>query len=228
VFGLQAMGLSGKKDPYTSMEEIAAHYIAEIIDQNPSGPYALAGYSFGGVIAYEMTRQLESMGKKVIMLAMLDSYAENADYFYPKSRKLAIKLQRQFPKFLYITKSLFKNPYSTLKYQAEYVERRVGEFLKSFEKQEISLSDKINAAYETAYKTYKMVKYDGLIDVFRVKTRLYYLPDRIYMGWLPFAKKGVEIHEIEGDHKTFLTPPRDKEFAKVLQKVLDERASQYS
>jgi thioesterase domain-containing protein len=210
------------------MEEIAAHYISEIIDQNPSGPYALAGYSFGGVIAFEMTRQLESMGKKVIMLAMLDSYAENADYFLPKTKKLAIKLQRQFPKFLYITKSLFSNLYGTLKYQAEYVDRRINEFLKTFKKQEISITDKINSAYEIAYKNYKMVKCDGLVDVFRVKTRLYYLPDRVYMGWLPFAKKGVEIHEIEGDHKTFLTPPRDKEFAKVLQKLLDERVAKES
>jgi thioesterase domain-containing protein len=225
------MGFSGKKNPYTSMEEIAAHYIAEILDNNPNGPYALAGYSFGGVIAFEMTRQLESMGKTVIMLGLLDSYAENADYFYPKTIKWAKKISRQFPKMWFITKSFFQNPKRTITYQLEYIERRRNEFAAklglSKNNNTDEISQKINAAYETAYRNYKMQKYNGQLDVFRVKTRLYYLADREFLGWLPFAKKGVKVHEINGDHKTFLMPPRDKAFAQTLQDVLDERAKEF-
>ena len=57
VYGLQARGLNGIDEPLDVMEDIAANYISEIIAQNPTGPYALAGYSLGGTIAYEMARQ---------------------------------------------------------------------------------------------------------------------------------------------------------------------------
>ncbi|HAL82003.1 MAG TPA: hypothetical protein DCO83_07035 [Mucilaginibacter sp.] len=41
------------------------------MEQNPDGPYALSGYSFGGIIAFEMARQLEALGKEVKMLATI-------------------------------------------------------------------------------------------------------------------------------------------------------------
>lgn len=47
----------------------------------------------------------------------------------------------------------------------------------------------------------------------------------IYLGWNQFAQKGVNVYEITGDHKTFLYPPHDKEFARILQQALDERTS---
>ena len=66
------------------IEDIAAHYIASIMQQNPDGPYALAGYSFGGIIAFEMARQLQDMGKEVKMLAMFDTYAYRSPHFDPR------------------------------------------------------------------------------------------------------------------------------------------------
>src|SRR5690606_25239110 len=63
VYGLQPKGLDGKEEPLTSVEAIAAHFINEIIAHNPNGPYRLAGYSFGGIIAYEMAQQLRALGK---------------------------------------------------------------------------------------------------------------------------------------------------------------------
>ena len=51
VFGLQARGLNGVDEPFDNMEDIASYYISEILEQNPLGPYNLAGYSFGGIVA---------------------------------------------------------------------------------------------------------------------------------------------------------------------------------
>ena len=64
LFALQARGLDGMAQPLNRMEKIAAFYIQEILQQNPEGPYALAGYSFGGLIAFEMAKQLREMGKR--------------------------------------------------------------------------------------------------------------------------------------------------------------------
>jgi thioesterase domain-containing protein len=83
VYGLQAKGLNGIDEPLTEIKDIAAHYISAIQAQNPDGPYALAGYSFGGIIAFEMARQLEAQRKKVKMLAMFDTYAYRSPFFDP-------------------------------------------------------------------------------------------------------------------------------------------------
>src|SRR5690606_4282885 len=47
IYGLQARGLNGEEEPFTSIPEMAAHYISEILSQNPTGPYALSGFSLG-------------------------------------------------------------------------------------------------------------------------------------------------------------------------------------
>ena len=87
VYGLQAKGLNGVDEPLTKIEDIAAHYISAIIQQNPNGPYALAGYSFGGIIAFEMAKQLEAAGKVVKLLAMFDTYAYRSPFMIPCFRK---------------------------------------------------------------------------------------------------------------------------------------------
>src|SRR5690606_26116239 len=65
LYGLQAYGLNGKDEPLTSIEAIAAQYLSEILHQNPDGPFALAGYSLGGLIAFEMAQQLKRQGKEI-------------------------------------------------------------------------------------------------------------------------------------------------------------------
>lgn len=230
VFCLQAMGLNGKNQPHSRMEDIAAHYVTEILAANPEGPYALGGYSFGGVIAYEMTRQLESMGKTVTCLALLDTYAENADYFKPKVTQLRKKILRQFPKAAFIAKSFFSNPLDTVKYQYIFFKRRLDMLYKKWTDYRPSgpnaYIEIIAATYESAFRNYGMVPFQGKLDLFKVRTRVYYLPDASTLGWTPFAQKGVDVHDVEGDHKTFLTVPRNIAFAKKLQEVLDTRAKE--
>jgi len=228
VYALQAKGLNVHDDAPDRMEDIAAYYVSEIIKQNPEGPYALAGYSLGGIIAFEMARQLKALGKEIKMLAMFDTYADNSNYFNPFLLNVTKKFRRQFPKMLFIIRSFFRQPWQTFLYQAEFVN---GKFRKLFGvklKNEVegpSYDEKLAAKYEYAYVNYKMTPYDGVIDLFKVKTRLYYLDDMIYLGWNQFAQKGVNVYEITGDHKTFLYPPHDKEFARILQQALDERTS---
>jgi thioesterase domain-containing protein/acyl carrier protein len=74
VFGLQSLGLDGATTPLTSVEEMAAAYVEEVVRQQPAGPYFLAGYCMGGKIAYEMARLLAIQGRGVGWVALLDSY----------------------------------------------------------------------------------------------------------------------------------------------------------
>ncbi len=73
VFGVQARGLIGEDPPHEDVQTAAADYIAEIRVLQPEGPYLLAGYSGGGITAYEMAQQLKSAGQEVAVLALIDT-----------------------------------------------------------------------------------------------------------------------------------------------------------
>jgi thioesterase domain-containing protein/acyl carrier protein len=72
-YGLQARGLDGKETPFTSVPEMARHYIAEIRTVRPHGPYVVLGICTGGLIAYEMAQQLREQGEDVT-LAVMDTW----------------------------------------------------------------------------------------------------------------------------------------------------------
>ena len=75
IHGIFAPGLNGGELPPASMEALARLYVEQVREEQPHGPYLLAGWSLGGVVAYEMARQLEALGEQVGLLALIDSYA---------------------------------------------------------------------------------------------------------------------------------------------------------
>lgn len=77
-YGLQAVGLDGTTPPLRSVEAMASRYVEEIRTVQPSGPYHLCGFSFGGLVAFEMAQHLRANGESVALLALLDT--EFPDY----------------------------------------------------------------------------------------------------------------------------------------------------
>ncbi|MER5885313.1 amino acid adenylation domain-containing protein [Streptomyces sp. NPDC001941] len=77
LYGLQAQGIGpatqGEPLP-TTLEELAAHYVARVREVQPAGPYRLLGWSTGGIIAHAMAAHLEEAGQQVELLAVLDAY----------------------------------------------------------------------------------------------------------------------------------------------------------
>jgi amino acid adenylation domain-containing protein len=84
VYGLQAQGINGTQEPYSHIEDMAAHYIREIRDLEPHGPYYLVGDTLGGLIAFEIARQLERQGEDVALLAMFDTFCPLPLSFGPR------------------------------------------------------------------------------------------------------------------------------------------------
>jgi acyl carrier protein len=74
-YGLQPLGLDGKTTPLNRIEAIATYYINAIQAIQPHGPYFLGGWSFGGLVAFEMAQQLTQSGQEVALLAILDTPA---------------------------------------------------------------------------------------------------------------------------------------------------------
>jgi amino acid adenylation domain-containing protein/non-ribosomal peptide synthase protein (TIGR01720 family) len=78
-YGLQDVYSSEANDSESvrevAIEEMATYYIDSLRDIQPEGPYLLGGWSFGGVVAYEMARQLMERGEEVPLLILLDTVA---------------------------------------------------------------------------------------------------------------------------------------------------------
>jgi len=74
IYGLQAKGSDGLEEPLDRIEDMAEFCLRAIKELQPRGPYALIGYSLGGLVALEMAQRLSSRGDRVALLAMLDAY----------------------------------------------------------------------------------------------------------------------------------------------------------
>jgi len=231
LYGLQAIGLNGKDEsPYT-IEDIAAQYVNEIITQNPNGPYALAGYSLGGIVAYEMAQQFKNRGKKIAALIMFDTYAARSPQKRSPLWRMASLMRTEMGKRWFDLELLFTNPRllkrlkkdsflnkaSRIKSKLHIKEEIQPEILKNI--------DRIKDIHVSAANNYKLQPYDGEIHLFRAKIRTSYERDFKYFGWKPFVKK-VNVIEMEGEHTTMFEPPHEQQFVEILQKILSSANAQ--
>ncbi|WP_051908584.1 GNAT family N-acetyltransferase [Candidatus Odyssella acanthamoebae] len=72
-YGIQAKGWNTEQSPLRGIQTMAAYYAHIIQSIQPEGPYDLGGYSLGGIIAYEVARQLQEFGQTVSSIVMVDS-----------------------------------------------------------------------------------------------------------------------------------------------------------
>jgi amino acid adenylation domain-containing protein len=78
LYGLQSRQGNKALARHARLEEMASEYVETIKTFQPAGPYRLGGWSMGGVIAFEMARQMQNQGQEVALLALVDSYAPSA------------------------------------------------------------------------------------------------------------------------------------------------------
>ncbi len=71
-YGLQSRGLYGGATPLTSVEEMATHYLREMQEVWPEGPWYLGGYCFGSIVAFELAQRLVAQGEEVKLLAVFN------------------------------------------------------------------------------------------------------------------------------------------------------------
>jgi acetoacetyl-CoA synthetase len=95
IYGIEAFGLDGSADPFESVSKMAQFHVRSIRGIQPSGPYLLAGFSFGGLVAFEMAKILSREGETVAFLGLLDSFPHTR--FWPVRARIAS--WRQLAKF---------------------------------------------------------------------------------------------------------------------------------
>jgi amino acid adenylation domain-containing protein len=201
-YGLQPPGQDAGWRAPRSVEELATHFVAEVRKTRPHGPYFLGGSSYGGVVAFEMARQLTSAGEQVAFLGLLDSYAPK----YPRFRRDA---PLQFRVYRRWANALPQKP-----------ERRTLEmgwqmlniwharfFIRLRHLRGRALTQKagyfhfLDAALRSK-RRYRLSPYAGKITLFRFEEQpspILYQQDPL-LGWSGIAQGGIEIVDLPGGH----------------------------
>jgi aspartate racemase len=230
VYGLQSRGLDGKLPPVTRIEDMAAHYIREIRSIQPTGPYALGGMSFGGVVAYEMARQLAADGEKVALLALLDSYALGHSELIPITERYRREMGVWTRRVKMYWRNLFHAPpggraryvRSKLKTLRRRLQSRVWQIVyKVLSKSGRTLAPALLSVKEAnfmAAKDYVTKPYSGRVTLFVASEQPIEGDPRDV--WSHLALGGVEVYQIPGDHVTLLEEPNVQVLSERLQACL--------
>jgi acetoacetyl-CoA synthetase len=96
VYGYRALGLNDGERPLATVEAMAAGYIEALRAVEPSGPYVVAGYCGGGIVAFEMARQLTAAGEEVLGTAVIDPPYRRAFVPWLYQRRPVGRLEARF------------------------------------------------------------------------------------------------------------------------------------
>jgi amino acid adenylation domain-containing protein len=205
LYGIQAPDPGALPEPRT-IEAMATLYIEALREVQPEGPYRLAGWSLGGVVAYEMARQLEARGSEVALLAMID--------VSPPRRKLEEPdPQLELAWFVHDLRGLaglagsgpLDLPADTLDalLEMEEVRAMLPPEIGPSQLRELFALFRANLR---ALTTYRPCPYGGLLTLVRAAETAAALPADTDQAWSALAAGGAEIHLLPGDHYVLLTP----------------------
>ncbi len=222
-YGLQARGLEDGQDPHTRIEDMAAYYIQAMRTVQPKGPYLLGGWSMGGVVAFEMAQQLHAQGELVALLAMFDGRIPTPGVIFPEQDLEAISLvERYFGISFGPMESLTELPedhqLAFILEQAK-ISGLVPAELDAFQARRFVALLRSDLR---ATQNYQLHVYAGRITFFKANETLENPSSDPTMGWGDWARGGVEVHIVPGNHANMIYEPHVEVLARKLTECLHE------
>ncbi len=185
---------------------LAARYIDMLLSDVPRGPYALGGYSFGGLIAYEMAQLLRARGEQVALVALFDCIMSRARPRLTVGERVSAHVGR-----------LRRSPARFVSHVVEHARERMGLATRpppdtsEDHDHHYAIVMRATAAYEAIAKPY-----DGPVAIWRAdggsqEARL--APD---LGWSGLVPKDTPVHTISAEHVTVLRSPNAELIAREI------------
>lgn len=230
-YGLQSRGLDDQQAPHSSIEEMAAHYLKEIRELQPSGPYFVGGRSFGGIVAYEMACRLRAQDQEVALLALLDSYPVGHQKLSPEAGTLRSKTARALQRIkIHVSNLRGLTLHQKLVYLAgksQYAPVRIKSkawrtIYRSFKKLGRDVPFALRDVEEfnwLAAREFVPRLYDGRVTLFWASSDLRAKFDQIE-GWQTLARGGMTLHAIPGTHLDIIKEPHVAELGRILKECL--------
>ena len=226
VYGLQARGLTGDTAPHTTVEAAAQDYIAEMRMVQPDGPYLLAGYSGGGITAYEMAQQLRQSGEEVGMVVMLDTpLPVRPSLSRPDKAMIKLaELRRKGPGYVV---EWARNRWDWEK------QKRGAQPIGPANPEAAFNNEKIEMAFRSAVEVYDVTPWNGPLTLFRPPldrhwsvtggqwvsaAKEYVFADN---DWTQYAPQ-IEVIEVPGDHDSMVLAPNVTVLADEIRHLIAE------
>ncbi len=220
----------GNRIPRT-MEKIAEEFIERILRVQPQGPYLLAGWSFGGALAFEITQQLRKQGRTVGLVAMFDTWGRGFPGTVPLGKRIPKQVKRFFDRG---TKANFNYVLVISRVQALLAWHRllkvIGVRKTDYYNYESPLIEEMVAASNAALGAYQPRRLDGSLVLFKAAQR----PDLIGIdysepnnGWTGLADR-IEIRPVDTHHLGFFEEPAVHQTAALLGECVKEALAKLS
>jgi thioesterase domain-containing protein len=219
-YGLQYPEDSSEQPYPTRIEDLAARFVPEIRALQHEGPYRLGGHSFGGVVAFELARQLTALGQDVSLLVLFDTRGKG----YPDYRARA---GRMLNHLTHLGTLSFSEQRAYLAEKTRGVLHRLTASLRwaAIEQGFLPLphSSEISTINQGARRNYQPRPFPGRLVLFRAEqfpcgpgTRW----DDPFLGWRGLAAGGIDVVKVPGDHLTVLRRPNVETLAQNLNVYL--------
>lgn len=208
---------------HDSIEAMAADYMDAMCQIQPKGPYLMAGWSFGGTVVFEMARLLEQAGETVPILIMIDAPEPQAIVWKEDDAEFLLD---RVPHFHGVAMDGLNRCASS--------EEKVAYLLKEIRMAGLLRPD-INR--DQARRWFDMYKHHNrLVGIYKptcpVNSKVFFfkpaekIPFDDQMGnpiekWKPFAKGGLEVHEVPGNHFTMISPANTPKLAEMMKRLLE-------
>ena len=238
IYGLEDPNLY-EEEKKINFQDKARQYIELIQTVQADGPYLLAGYSYGGNMAFEMAIQLKKQGHEVALLAMLDSFppVSYENIFIDDTRLLAAIWQMTGLIFDKKQRSWYDELQKIdLDKQLEYVVEQVQMDESGIAVPESFLQTKLlQVAMNNFRELHNYVPqeiYSGQITYFWAQEKIpdslnnllnYQIPnDLLGDGWSKRTSKQIKNYYVPGHHFTMLNEPYLPVVAKRLRECLKQ------
>jgi amino acid adenylation domain-containing protein len=225
VYGLQAVGLDGEQARHTTVESMAAHYVAEIRAFQPEGPYFLGGYSLGGLIAFEVAQQLYRLNQQVAVLALMDSepcggipwtiYGKTLAAYFSRRGVHHLRQWMAIPPREWLP--YLRGRWSVLRYLLDRNRNKAA--VVTVPPPMDSEPPKVpgfNDYYHAVASTYRLRPYPGKMDFFASHQS----DARWLLSWRFLVRGGVTFHEIPCQHEEIISPDYVPVLAAAMNEVL--------
>ncbi|WP_411113831.1 amino acid adenylation domain-containing protein [Streptomyces sp. 029-5] len=223
VYGLQARGLDGEEVLPASVQEMAADYVDHVRSVQPTGPYQLLGWSFGGLVAHEMAVQLQLSGEEVGLLAVLDAFPadrEKDSASLPTGRVTGGDVLAMVLEFFGYDPAGWAGESLTYPRFVEIAREQTG-LLASFDEQRVAAVARIFANNSALSYAHKPGRFTGDPLVFTARETS---PEVARDLWRPLVDAGgVEILPIDCTHGELGRPGPLGDVAQVLSQRLKAR-----
>jgi thioesterase domain-containing protein/acyl carrier protein len=243
VYAFKSRG-SDQLEEFSRIEEMAAHYVEDLVAFQPSGPYCLGGYCFGGNVAYEMARQLRAQGHPVALLVLFNSMPPNSSYFKARwTPRLALRfMQNSWAWLVYFRQWRPEQRRDFFRRKARLLKKNTSRWLSlplfgekaglrpgppKIEAQDwLDLST--YAEYERKLwdihirnlRDYLPKPYAGHVTLFRTRVHPFFCSFDPTFGWAELAQDGVTVKIVPGGHESILEEPNVQVLARELAACL--------